>query len=129
MLLPALGSGLSRDWAWLASPAEFVVRAPGRPPEPVGPTLGAQALTEADVVIVPALAVDTAGARLGQGGGWYDRVLEHARPDALIVAVVFDDEIHDADTDPLPCEPHDRTVDVVATPRGARRLSPAPADR
>lgn len=126
VLLPALGTGLQRDWAWLASPAEFVVRAPGRPPEPVGPTLGAGALTEADVVIVPALAVDTSGARLGQGGGWYDRVLEHARPDALVVAMVFDDEVYDARTHPLPCEPHDRGVDVVATPHGARRLSPRP---
>ncbi|HWS56969.1 MAG TPA: 5-formyltetrahydrofolate cyclo-ligase [Actinotalea sp.] len=127
VLLPALGTGLQRDWAWLTTPAEFVVRAPGRPPEPVGPTLGAQALLAADVVVVPALAVDTSGARLGQGGGWYDRVLEHARPDSLVVAVVFDDEVYDAATRPLPVEPHDRGVDVVATPTGARRLSPPPA--
>lgn len=123
VLLPALGTGLSRDWAWFTGSSRFVVRAPGRPPEPDGPTLGAQALALADVIIVPALAVDTSGTRLGQGGAWYDRVLEHARPGAPVVAMVFADEVLDAEKDPLPCERHDRRVDVVATPGGARRLS------
>ena len=96
VLLPVLGSGLQRDWAEYAGPDDLRERAPGRPPEPGGPTLGAAALADADVVIAPALAVDTTGARLGQGGGWYDRALEHLRPGAPVVALVFPEELYDA---------------------------------
>jgi 5-formyltetrahydrofolate cyclo-ligase len=116
LLLPVLGSGLQRDWAEYTGPDDLRERAPGRPPEPGGPTLGATALAEADVVIAPALAVDTTGARLGQGGGWYDRALEHIRPGVPVIAVVFPEELYDADVRPLPRERHDRLVDAVATP-------------
>ena len=122
VLLPVLGAGLQRDWAWYTQTEELEHRAPGRPPEPSGPTLGADALGMAEVVIVPALAVDTAGGRLGQGGGWYDRVLAHARPDVLVVALVFDEEVYDAQQRPLPRQGHDRTVDVVITPSGLRTV-------
>jgi 5-formyltetrahydrofolate cyclo-ligase len=118
LLLPVLGSGLRRDWAEYAGPEDLRERAPGRPPEPGTPTLGAAALADADVIVAPALAVDTTGARLGQGGGWYDRALEHARDGVLVVGVVFPEEVYDATTRPLPRERHDRLVDVVATPDG-----------
>ena len=116
--MPVLGSGLQRDWAEYAGADDLRERAPGRPPEPGGPTLGAAALADADVVIAPALAVDTTGARLGQGGGWYDRALEHIRPGVPVVALVFPEELYDAETRPLPRERHDRPVDAVATPPG-----------
>ncbi|MBO0926734.1 5-formyltetrahydrofolate cyclo-ligase [Cellulomonas sp. zg-ZUI199] len=124
LLLPVLGTGLQRDWAEYAGPDDLHERAPGRPPEPSGPALGAAALGDADVVLVPALAVDTAGGRLGQGGGWYDRVLAHVRPDAPVVALVHEDEILDR----VPREPHDRTVGTVATPDGWRRVGPATSE-
>ena len=89
-----------------------------RPSEPGTEHLGAEALAEADVIIAPALAVDTAGARLGQGGGWYDRALGHKRPDAKVVALVFPEEIYDAADSPIPTEPHDVPVDGFATPSG-----------
>jgi 5-formyltetrahydrofolate cyclo-ligase len=120
VLLPVLGSGLQRDWATYAGPDDLRQRAPGRPPEPGTPELGPEALAEADVVIAPALAVDTTGARLGQGGGWYDRALEHARPGVPVIAVVYAEEVHDAAERPLPRLPHDRAVDAVATPDGVR---------
>jgi 5-formyltetrahydrofolate cyclo-ligase len=90
--------------------------APGRfgLQEPVGPRLGSTAVGTADVVVVPALAVSTAGVRLGRGGGYYDRALRHARPGAELVAVVFDDEL----LDDLPAEPHDQRVTAVVTPTG-----------
>ncbi|MFC8923216.1 5-formyltetrahydrofolate cyclo-ligase [Cellulosimicrobium sp. NPDC057127] len=122
ILLPVLGAGLQRDWAEYAGPADLQVRAPGRPPEPGTPTLGPDALAHADVVIAPALAVDTRGVRLGQGGGWYDRALEHTRPGAKVVALVYPEEVYDAADRPLPVEPHDRPVDAVATPLGWRWL-------
>lgn len=115
VLLPVLGTGLARDWADYAGPEDLRERAPGRPPEPGGPTLGQEALKLADVVIAPALAVDTRGVRLGQGGGWYDRVLSHARPGATVVAIVFPEEVYDAVQRPLPFEQHDRPVHAVAT--------------
>jgi 5-formyltetrahydrofolate cyclo-ligase len=82
--------------------------------EPLGPRLGATAVGTADVVVVPALAVARNGIRLGRGAGYYDRALQHARPDAVVVALVFDDEF----VDELPTEPHDRPVTVVVTPSG-----------
>jgi 5-formyltetrahydrofolate cyclo-ligase len=82
--------------------------------EPVGPRLGPTAIGTAEVVVVPALAVDRGGIRLGRGGGYYDRALLHARADAVLVAVVFDDEL----VDELPAETHDRRVTAVVTPSG-----------
>jgi 5-formyltetrahydrofolate cyclo-ligase len=89
--------------------------------EPMGPRLGATAIGTADVVVLPALGVDRAGVRLGRGGGYYDRALLHVRPDAALVAVVFDDEF----VDELPAEPHDRRVTAVVTPSGGWRALPA----
>ena len=63
---------------------------------------------------MPALAVARNGIRLGRGGGYYDRALQHARPGAVLVALVFDDEF----VDELPTEPHDRRVTAVVTPSG-----------
>ena len=82
--------------------------------EPVGPGLGPTAIGTADAVVVPALAVARDGCRLGRGGGYYDRALRHTRPDAVVVAVVFDDELVDA----LPREAHDQLVTAVVTPSG-----------
>ncbi len=82
--------------------------------EPVGPRLGAMAIQEADAVVVPALAVDRFGIRLGRGGGYYDRALVHARPDAVLVTVVVDGER----VGELPREVHDRPVRAVVTPSG-----------
>ncbi|MFC8192305.1 5-formyltetrahydrofolate cyclo-ligase [Cellulomonas sp. NPDC057328] len=124
LLLPVLGTGLQRDWAEYAGAEDLRERAPGRPPEPGTPPLGADAVADADVVLVPALAVDGVGTRLGQGGGWYDRVLAHVRPGVPVVALVHTDEVLDA---PLPREPHDRPVTAVATPERWWRVEPADA--
>jgi 5-formyltetrahydrofolate cyclo-ligase len=82
--------------------------------EPMGPRLGPTAIGAAEAVVVPALAVARTGGRLGRGGGYYDRALRHARPDAVLVAVVFDDEL----VDQLPAEAHDHPVSAVVTPSG-----------
>src|ERR687894_4854 len=90
-------------------------------PQPVGPRLGHTAIAAAEAVVVPALAVDRFGIRLGRGGGYYDRALVRARPDAVLVTVVFDDER----VDELPREVHDRPVTAVVTPpRGWADLAP-----
>ncbi|NUT48361.1 MAG: 5-formyltetrahydrofolate cyclo-ligase [Saccharothrix sp.] len=85
--------------------------------EPVGPVLGAAAVGSAAVVLVPALAVDHAGVRLGKGGGFYDRALRLST--GPVVALVRDEEFVPS----LPAEPHDVRVDAVLTPgRGLVRL-------
>jgi 5-formyltetrahydrofolate cyclo-ligase len=81
--------------------------------EPQKPWLPAEAIAEATVVFVPALAVDRAGVRLGRGAGFYDRTLPLARRSARLVAVVRDDEL----VDELPAESHDVPVTHALTPR------------
>lgn len=81
-------------------------------PEPVGPPLGASALAGAGLIVVPGLAGTTDGHRLGTGGGWYDRALAHAAPDAVVVLLLDDAEV----VAELPTERWDRLVDVILTP-------------
>ncbi len=86
-------------------------------------TLGLDAVGGAAVVVVPALAVDLSGHRLGQGGGSYDRALPRRSARALVVALVHDDELLPADT--VPVDAHDVRVDAVVTPgRGWVSLRP-----
>jgi 5-formyltetrahydrofolate cyclo-ligase len=93
--------------------------------EPDGPWLGTEAIGDADVVLVPALAVAADGYRLGRGGGHYDRTLalrarlRGDRPDELI-ALVHDEEFGPA----VPHDDLDQPVTAVITPtRGLVRLS------
>lgn len=83
-----------------------------------------------DVVLVPALAVDHTGVRLGQGAGYYDRTVqrlgwrnENRSPTTLLVAVVHDDEV----LDEVPGAEFDIRVDAVLTPSRWISCSPAPA--
>ena len=57
-------------------------------------------------MLVPGLAVDRSGIRLGRGAGHYDRTLTLAGPDVPIVIVLNDEEL----VEQLPAEPHDRPV-------------------
>jgi 5-formyltetrahydrofolate cyclo-ligase len=119
VLLPVVpASGFELGWA-----VDTGRLAPGRFGllEPVGPRLGPTAIGTADVVVVPALAVGRDGARLGRGGGFYDRALRHAHSGAVVVAVVFDDEL----VDEVPAEPHDHRVHAVVTPSGGWEALPA----
>ncbi|KAA0096880.1 5-formyltetrahydrofolate cyclo-ligase [Mycolicibacterium sp. P1-18] len=80
--------------------------------EPPGPHLPAEAIGTASTVVVPALAVDRAGSRLGRGAGFYDRSLAMAHPSARLIAMVRDEEILDR----LPAEPHDVPMTHALTP-------------
>ncbi|WP_326566346.1 5-formyltetrahydrofolate cyclo-ligase [Amycolatopsis rhabdoformis] len=107
------------DWAVYADESTLV---PGRLRgilEPSGPRLGIDAVSRADVVLVPALAVDRRGVRLGRGAGHYDRSLGSAGADLL--AVVRAEELVDS----LPGEAHDVPMTGALTPAGLVRL-PAP---
>jgi 5-formyltetrahydrofolate cyclo-ligase len=71
--------------------------------------------TTIDVVVVPGVAFTPAGARLGQGGGWYDRFLAAVRPDCTSIGVGFDPQVVGA----LPTEAHDISLDLIVTESGA----------
>jgi 5-formyltetrahydrofolate cyclo-ligase len=80
--------------------------------EPEKPWLPPTAVAEASVILVPALAVDRAGVRLGRGRGFYDRSLVCRDPRAPLIAVVRDVEV----LDELPAEPHDVRMTHALTP-------------
>ncbi|MCA1711851.1 MAG: 5-formyltetrahydrofolate cyclo-ligase, partial [Actinobacteria bacterium] len=88
--------------------------------EPVGPRLGVAAISSCDLVLVPALAVDVAGTRLGRGGGSYDRALRRAT--GRTIALLHDGEL----VERLPADPHDVPVTAAVTPSGGL-LETAPA--
>jgi 5-formyltetrahydrofolate cyclo-ligase len=90
--------------------------------EPPGPWLSSAALAEASVVLVPALAVDRTGARLGRGRGFYDRTLVLRDPHARLIAVIRDEEL----LDEVPHEAHDVPMTHALTPgRGLVELGTA----
>ncbi|MFI8342639.1 5-formyltetrahydrofolate cyclo-ligase [Streptomyces sp. NPDC085639] len=125
VLLPLLLPDNDLNWAAYEGPGSLAEAAhPGkmRLLEPTGPALGPDAVTGADAVLLPGLAVDGRGMRLGRGGGSYDRVLERlerAGAHPALVVLLYDDEV----VARVPEEPHDHPVRAVATPSGVRRFS------
>ncbi|MDO4607102.1 MAG: 5-formyltetrahydrofolate cyclo-ligase [Bowdeniella nasicola] len=114
VLLPVLGPGLARAWAYYRGDDDLEVRAPGRPPEPSGPILPAEAIQDAECVITPGLAVDGLGNRLGQGGGWYDRMLQLIDDDIPTFTLLFDHELIRDQL--LPAAEFDIPIKAVITP-------------
>ena len=112
VLLPAVAADGGLRWGPFADWSQLVTTTMGLLEPSASPEADADA-PSADLVLVPALAVDRAGHRLGRGGGYFDRWLPEGSS-ARIVAVVYDDEVLDA----IPHEPHDRRVDAALTPSG-----------
>jgi len=124
VLVPVVASGAPLDWCRFpgpTSPGPFGIA------EPSGRRLGPGAVTTATAILIPALAVDRAGRRLGRGEGHYDRALallgmtaplrktaQPGTPLPQLIAVVFDDEIIAG----VPVESHDVAVTAVTTPTG-----------
>jgi len=112
VLLPVLRPDGDLDWASYEGPDSLVagprgLREPGEPPR------GVDAVARADAVLVPALAVDAAGRRLGRGGGSYDRALARVGPLIPLIALVYDEEL----IEHVPAEAHDIPVRATASPR------------
>lgn len=78
-------------------------------------------LDEVDVVLVPGLVFDRAGHRIGHGAGMYDHLLDRLALGVVRVGIAVDD----AFVDRVPVEPHDRSVDWVATESGIHRVGVA----
>lgn len=75
---------------------------------------GVVPLHEIDLMLVPGLAFDRTGARLGRGGGYYDRLLADRRPGCVAVGVVSSARVLGS----VPSDDHDRRVDFLATEDG-----------
>ena len=83
-------------------------------PEPTGPTIGPEVL---DAVVVPGIAFDLDGGRLGHGGGHYDRLL-HGLPDETVrIGLCFSCQVVPV----VPRVDHDQLVDVVVTDHALHR--------
>ncbi|MFH8615112.1 5-formyltetrahydrofolate cyclo-ligase [Streptomyces sp. NPDC017979] len=147
VLLPVLMADNDLDWA-VYEGSEQLARAGRGLLEPAGPRLGPGAVREADAVLLPGLAVDARGMRLGRGGGSYDRVLARLattgvtgvtgvtgatgatgatgkpRPPGAyatvppLVVLLYANEV----VAHLPEEAHDHPVHAVVTPDGVRRF-------
>jgi 5-formyltetrahydrofolate cyclo-ligase len=113
VIVPVLTSDSDLDWGPVTAETVTMPGLRGTV-EPAEPTLGRDAIAEVDVILVPALAVDQVGNRLGRGGGSYDRALTRARGDALVLAVVHDGEVLET----VPTQAHDQPVHGALTPSG-----------
>lgn len=67
--------------------------------------------TDLDLVMVPGVAFDRNGGRTGHGKGYYDKLLQHARKDAPLVALSFECQLFEE----IPAESHDIFMDKVVT--------------
>ena len=111
VLLPVLRGDGDLDWASYEGP-DSLVAGPRGLLEPAEARRGVGAVARADAVLVPALAVDRAGNRLGRGGGSFDRALARVGPLVSLIALLYDDEL----VEHLPAEPHDVPVRAVVRP-------------
>ena len=111
VLLPIVTGRAALDWGVYFG-ADSLVPGPYGLREPGGLRLGPGAVVNADAVLIPALAVDRRGVRLGRGAGHYDRSLGSVT--APRIAIVRAEEF----VDRLPAEPHDVLMTAVLTPSG-----------
>lgn len=114
VLVPVVSGAAALDWCEYPGPTR---RGSFGIDEPTGPRLGAEAVADVDVMLVPALAVDRFGHRLGRGGGHYDRTLalrtQLAGPgQGMLLAVLYDEEFLTA----VPVDTFDQAVSAIVTP-------------
>jgi 5-formyltetrahydrofolate cyclo-ligase len=68
-------------------------------------------VTDLDLIMVPGVAFTRDGARMGHGKGYYDKLLEHARPDVPLVALAFECQLFPE----IPTQEHDVFMDQIIT--------------
>ncbi len=118
VLLPLLLPGGDLDWASYEGP-DSLVPGPRGLLQPAEPPRGVAGVASADLVVVPALAADRRGVRLGRGGGSYDRALARVGGPVPTIALLYDGEL----LDEVPSGPLDLPVRMIAQPReGITRL-------
>jgi 5-formyltetrahydrofolate cyclo-ligase len=120
VVLPVLLPDGDLDWASYEGP-DSLAPGPHGLLQPTEPARGPATVARADIVLVPALAVDARGYRLGRGGGSYDRALARVGGQVSTIALLYDDELLPA----VPIEPHDQRVRLVARPGSGLTRLPA----
>jgi 5-formyltetrahydrofolate cyclo-ligase len=123
VLLPLLRPDADLDWASYEGP-DSLRPGPRGLAEPSEPSRGPAAVARADLVVVPALAVDRGGVRLGRGGGSYDRALARVGPGIPTIALLYDGEL----LDEVPAAEHDQRVRLVARPSTGITRLPIPPE-
>jgi 5-formyltetrahydrofolate cyclo-ligase len=111
VVLPVLLPDGELDWASYEGP-DSLAPGPRGLLQPVEPVRGPGTVARADVVIVPALAVDVSGKRIGRGGGCYDRALARVGGQVPTIGLIYDGELLPS----VPAQPHDRAVRAVVRP-------------
>jgi 5-formyltetrahydrofolate cyclo-ligase len=119
VILPLVQPDLDLEWAAYDGPDALRTARRGLL-EPTGPSLGHDAISTADAVLVPGLAVARDGTRLGQGGGCYDRALARVPAGTFVCVLLNSEEVLGS----VPRDDHDRAVAAVATELGLTRLLP-----
>ncbi len=99
------------DLLWVKNPDNFA-KGPFGIDEPVGDAVLAKDIENLSAVILPGLAVDVNGTRLGKGKGFYDRVLSQISEEVKRIVLLFDLEF----ILEIPKESHDMSVHTIATP-------------
>jgi len=116
ILVPVVRPGRKLAWVhW--DPAVEHPLSPMGIPEPEGEEQDERAFVDADLRLIPALAFDAGGHRLGQGGGYYDRIIPLLSAQQLeeqSIGIVFSDEIYEA----VPYDQWDAILPVILTEQG-----------
>ena len=118
-ILEALGDGQAAAFPWfLDRDARMIYRrSPASEPSPWGvlqPSAEAEVLAP-DLVLVPLVAADREGRRIGHGKGHYDRAIAHLREGGAVstIGLAWDPQILD---EPIAADPWDMPLDAIATP-------------
>ncbi len=120
-LFPRLqGRGPHMDFCPVTSLDQMVVHPMGMPEPP--PESEVVALDQIDLVLVPGVAFDQTGARLGFGGGSYDRVLNRLKPGSVRMGVCYRFQVVES----VPCSEHDVMMDQLVTEQGLLPLGRRP---
>jgi 5-formyltetrahydrofolate cyclo-ligase len=132
-VLPLMGRLAANGWRTAMpvieaprTPLAFRAWKPGDPMIPgvwnIPRPLDTAELVEPDVLLVPLLAFDRFGHRLGYGGGFYDRTLAKLRGTKPVVAVGIGFSAQEMAE--IPCAPFDQPLDWILTENGPRRPDP-----
>jgi 5-formyltetrahydrofolate cyclo-ligase len=115
ILLPRIRPGRALEFAPAPAGDELLVPGPHNVREPTGPAVELDDPPQPRLLLVPSVALDRSGGRLGRGGGYYDRLLPAARQHGwTIVGLCHAEHLIDA----LPMEEHDARVDASLTNDG-----------